>query len=69
MSAMKPKAILYDATFEKQWDKYLKKLTVKEKEQLKDRLSIFKEDAFDKRLKTHHPSKPTTLFQSPIRTE
>ena len=42
MSAMKPKAIRYDATFEKQWDKYLKRLTAKEKEQLKDQLSIFK---------------------------
>lgn len=54
MSAMKPKAIRYDATFEKQWDKYLKKLTAKEKGQLKDRFLIFKEDAFDKCLKTHH---------------
>ena len=40
MSAMKPKAIRYDATFEKQWDKYLKRLTAKEKEQLKDRLNF-----------------------------
>ena len=51
---MKPKTIRYDATFEKQWAKYLKKLTEKEKEQLKDRLVIFKEDVFDRRLKTHH---------------
>ena len=51
---MKPKAIRYDSAFEKQWLKYLKKLTAKEKEQLKERLSIFREDAFDKRLKTHH---------------
>ena len=51
---MKPNAILYDSAFEKQWLKYLKKLTAKEKEQLKERLSIFREDAFDKRLKTHH---------------
>lgn len=51
---MKPKAIRYDSTFEKQWLKYLKKLTAKEKEQLKELLSIFREDVFDKRLKTHH---------------
>lgn len=50
---MDPKAILFDAAFEKQWLKYLKKLSDREKEQLKERLSIFKEDAFDKRLKTH----------------
>ncbi|WP_129128232.1 type II toxin-antitoxin system RelE/ParE family toxin [Geomonas oryzae] len=50
---MRPKAINYDASFEKQWLKYLRKLSVREKEQLKERLSIFKEDAFDKRLKTH----------------
>ena len=51
---MKPRAIRHDATFEKQWAKYLKKLTEKDKEQLKDRLVIFKEDVFDRRLKTHH---------------
>lgn len=51
---MKPKAIRYDATFEKQWLKYLKKLTAKQKVQLKERLSIFREDVFDSRLKTHH---------------
>lgn len=50
---MKPKAILFDTSFEKQWLKYLKKLSAREKDQLKERLSIFKEDAFDKRLKTH----------------
>jgi mRNA-degrading endonuclease YafQ of YafQ-DinJ toxin-antitoxin module len=54
MSPMKPSYIRFDAAFEKQWLKYLKKLTVKEKEQLRERLSIFKEDIFDKRLKTHH---------------
>jgi len=50
---MKPKLIHYDATFEKQWTKYLKRLTDKEKKQLKDRLVIFREDVFDKRLRTH----------------
>jgi len=51
---MKPARIHFDATFEKRWLKYLAKLTDKEKNQLKDRLAIFKEDIFDKRLKTHH---------------
>ncbi len=51
---MKPALIRYDATFEKQWAKYLSRLTDKEKEQLKSRLAIFREDIFDKRLKTHH---------------
>lgn len=50
---MQPKLIRFDAGFEKQWDKYLKKLTAREKEQLKDRLLIFRGDIFDKRLKTH----------------
>lgn len=51
---MKPKAIRYDAAFEKHWLKYVKKLTDKQREQLKERLSIFRENAFDPRLKTHH---------------
>jgi len=48
MPAMKPNAVHFDATFEKQWLKYLRKLTDKEKEQLKDRLAIFKEDIVSK---------------------
>lgn len=54
MPTIKPKALHFDATFEKQWLKYLRKLTEKEKDQLKERLAIFKEDVFDTRLKTHH---------------
>jgi len=50
---MKPKAITFDSVFEKHWHKYLKGLTGKQKEHLRERLAIFKEDAFDKRLKTH----------------
>jgi mRNA-degrading endonuclease YafQ of YafQ-DinJ toxin-antitoxin module len=50
---MKPKTIRLDATFEKHWLKYLNKLSDKEKENLKTRLAMFKEDVFDKRLKTH----------------
>jgi mRNA-degrading endonuclease YafQ of YafQ-DinJ toxin-antitoxin module len=50
---MKPKSILYDGVFEKHWLKYLSGLTEKQKEHLRERLAIFKEDVFDKRLKTH----------------
>jgi len=50
---MKPKSIYFDSVFEKRWHKYLTGLTEKQKEQLKERLAIFKEDVFDKRLKTH----------------
>lgn len=54
MSPLKPSTIRFDATFEKQWQKYLRRLTAKEKQQLRDRLTLFKEDIFDSRLKTHH---------------
>ena len=50
---MKLKSIHFDSVFEKRWHKYLTGLTEKQKEQLRERLSIFKEDVFDKRLKTH----------------
>ena len=54
---MKPKSIHFDSVFEKHWNKYLTGLTEKQKEQLREqlreRLAIFKEDVFDKRLKTH----------------
>jgi len=50
---MKPKSICYDSVFEKHWHRYLTRLTEKQKEQLRERLAIFKEDVFDKRLKTH----------------
>lgn len=51
---MRPKTIIFDRVFEKRWEKYLKGLTKKQKEQLRTRLAIFKNDIFDKRLKTHH---------------
>ena len=63
---MKPKSIHFDDVFEKRWHKYLTGLTEKQKEQLKERLTIFKEDVFDKRLKTHRLkgiSKSITLFR------
>jgi len=50
---MKPKSIHFDSVFEKHWYKYLTGLTEKQKKQLRVRLAIFKEDIFDKRLKTH----------------
>jgi mRNA-degrading endonuclease YafQ of YafQ-DinJ toxin-antitoxin module len=50
---MKPKAIHFDDVFEKHWHKYLMGLTEKQKKHLRARLAIFKEDVFDKRLKTH----------------
>jgi hypothetical protein len=49
---MKPKSIHFDSVFEKRWHKYLTGLTEKQKEPLRERLAIFKEDVFDKRLKT-----------------
>ncbi len=50
---VKPTSIRYDSAFEKRWNKFVKGLTVKQKEQIRERLAIFKEDIFDKRLKTH----------------
>ena len=50
---MKPKSIQFDSVFEKRWHKYLSGLTEKQKDHLRKRLGIFKEDIFDKRLKTH----------------
>ena len=50
---MKLKSIYFDSVFEKRWHKYLTRLTEKQKEHLRERLAIFKEDVFDKRLKTH----------------
>ena len=50
---MKPKSIHFDSVFEKHWHKYLTGLTEKQKEHLRKRLAIFKEDVSDKRLRTH----------------
>jgi mRNA-degrading endonuclease YafQ of YafQ-DinJ toxin-antitoxin module len=50
---MKPKSITFDHVFERHWHKYLKGLTEKQKDRLRERLALFKEDIFDKRLKTH----------------
>jgi mRNA-degrading endonuclease YafQ of YafQ-DinJ toxin-antitoxin module len=50
---MKPKYISFDASFEKRFKKYKGQLTNTEREKLKKRLEIFKENIFDERLKTH----------------
>jgi hypothetical protein len=46
VAGMKPKSITFDAVFEKQWQKYLKGLTAKQKDHLRERLAIFREDVF-----------------------
>lgn len=50
---MKVKNILFDTRFEKSFQKYKEKLTQRQKDSLKERLSIFKENIFDESLKTH----------------
>jgi len=50
---MKPRSIHFDSVFQKRWYKYLSGLTENQKKHLKERLAFFKEDIFDKRLKTH----------------
>ena len=50
---MKPKYIKFDAPFEKRFKKYTSQLSEVERQRLRKRMEIFKEDVFDKRLKTH----------------
>lgn len=50
---MKVKEILFDNKFQTKFEKYKLKLSLKEKENLKSKISIFKENIFDSRLKTH----------------
>lgn len=50
---MKPKYISYDAAFEKKFKKYKNQLTDTGRQRIKNKLEIFREDVFDKRLKTH----------------
>lgn len=50
---MKPKYLKFDAGFEKRFQKYKNQLTETERQRLKKRLEIFKENIFDRRLKTH----------------
>jgi len=53
MIPMKPEHVLFDAAFEKKFEKYKKRLTEKERANLRGKFEIFKENVFDKRLKTH----------------
>ncbi len=50
---MKPEYISYDVAFGKLFNKYNGRLNDDERQRLKKRPEIFKEDVFDKRLKTH----------------
>ncbi|MBI5969526.1 MAG: type II toxin-antitoxin system mRNA interferase toxin, RelE/StbE family [Deltaproteobacteria bacterium] len=50
---MKPRYVKFDAAFEKRFKKYTAQMSEAERRRLKKRLEIFKEDVFDKRLKTH----------------
>ena len=50
---MRPRYILFDSGFEKEFNKYKAHLTDAERNRLRKRLEIFRDDAFDKRLKTH----------------
>lgn len=50
---MKVNNILFDDNFEKTFHKYKSKLTQKQRENLKNKLILFKNDIFDDSLKTH----------------
>ena len=50
---MKVRNILFDSQFERKFQKYKEKLTSKQKDNIKVKLMIFKENIFDERLKTH----------------
>jgi mRNA-degrading endonuclease YafQ of YafQ-DinJ toxin-antitoxin module len=50
---MKPKYFLADKIFERIFSKYKNKLSDTDRRRLKRQFEIFKEDIFDKRLRTH----------------
>ena len=50
---MKPRYLKFDAACEKKFAKYIDQLTEAKRRRLKKKLQIFKENIFDKRLKTH----------------
>jgi mRNA-degrading endonuclease YafQ of YafQ-DinJ toxin-antitoxin module len=50
---MKPKYFLADKTFERTFHKYKNALSETERKKLKKQFEIFREDIFDKRLRTH----------------
>ncbi|MEA1937124.1 MAG: type II toxin-antitoxin system mRNA interferase toxin, RelE/StbE family [Patescibacteria group bacterium] len=47
------KKIVFDASFERDFKKYKKRLSDKKIERLKEKLLIFKKDPFNQKLKTH----------------
>lgn len=50
---MKVRRFVYDPSFEKRLNKFKKKLSEKELENLRTKFLIFKNDVFDVRLRTH----------------
>ena len=50
---MKPKYFLADKTFERTFGKYKNSLSDTDRRKLKRQFDIFREDIFDKRLRTH----------------
>lgn len=50
---MKPKYLLADKTFERTFTKYKSALDEPDRKKLKRQFEIFREDMFDKRLRTH----------------
>jgi mRNA-degrading endonuclease YafQ of YafQ-DinJ toxin-antitoxin module len=50
---MKPKYLIYDKAFDKAFSKYKLGLGNTDRKKLKKQFEIFREDMFDKRLKTH----------------
>lgn len=47
------KRIVFDASFEKDFERHKNRLPIKKMNQLKDRLLAFKNNPFDPKLKTH----------------
>lgn len=50
---MQIRSVVYDKSFIRQLKKYTKRLPSKELQNLKEKLKIFQEDVFDRRLATH----------------
>ena len=53
MPEVQVKKIVFDRAFERKLKKYKKNLSEKEKDELKKRVKIFKNNVFDPRLETH----------------
>jgi mRNA-degrading endonuclease YafQ of YafQ-DinJ toxin-antitoxin module len=50
---MKPKYLLTDKAFERTFNRYKSNLSDTDRKKLKKQFEIFREDVFDKRLRTH----------------